>query len=243
MVQSESVVDVLGRLTEAQAEMPTVEKGKQAGFGRFSYKYADFDSIVRMVRPILHKHGLAFMQSVSGGDVEPCLTTRVFSVKGEYIEDTVAIPAMDVVRNSSGNASNNNLQRLGMAITYMKRYALCAMLGITSDEDVDAYTPPAQNTQSAQPSAQPKAQPSVQKKPLKGGDSTAEEQAKIRKLCAAEYGDGVKVFSNEEVRAYLATRTERTAAELIKVLTEQIGVRTQPPVPDAIVPSSSEIPF
>lgn len=130
MTQSENITELLAALAEAQFEFPTMPKSSKA----YGYNYTDLDTIVQMTKPILHKHGLAYIQSVGGGGERVTLTTRLFHKSGQYIEDTAAIPEIT-------GAKNNAAQLLGMGITYMRRYALCAMLGITSDEDVDANVP------------------------------------------------------------------------------------------------------
>lgn len=64
MIQSENIVDVLGALVEVQNELPTFPKNKKA----FNYKYTELDTIVSGIKPVMHKYGLAFMQSVAGGE-------------------------------------------------------------------------------------------------------------------------------------------------------------------------------
>ena len=56
---------------------------------------------------------------------------------GQWItSDWLPIPA------PPGNRLTNVAQEMGMAVTYAKRYALCAFLGLsTADEDTDAATP------------------------------------------------------------------------------------------------------
>ena len=128
MKQSESVKALLESFAKAQAKFPTLPKDK-SGYG---YKYTDLDTVISTVRPILAENGLGFMQTLGALESgKSAITTRVFNTAGEWIEDTGPLP--DVAM-----AKTNAAQNLGAAITYMKRYALCAMLGMSSDEDVDA---------------------------------------------------------------------------------------------------------
>ena len=146
MTQSENITELMASLAEVQFELPTLPKSSQA----YGYKYTDLDTIVKTIKPILHKHNVGYTQSVGATtDGRPTLTTRVFNNKGQYIEDTTVLPVIS-------GTKNNNAQTLGMSITYMRRYALCAMLGITSDEDVDANTVTQQAPQKA---PEPKTQP------------------------------------------------------------------------------------
>src|SRR5690606_30331183 len=74
-------------------------------------------------RPVLKKHGLAFSQFVDDGG----LTTILLHESGEWIE----------ARTSFDGISYSTAQELGSAITYLRRYALTAALGIAADEDDD----------------------------------------------------------------------------------------------------------
>lgn len=208
MIQSENINELLAALADVQSELPTMPKSKQA----YGYKYTDLDTITQTIKPILSRHGIGYMQSVGGlAENGLTLTTRIFNRKGEYIEDTAAIPAIT-------STKNNAAQTLGMGITYMRRYALCAMLGITSDEDVDANTEQPQGSQQKptppKQAARPK-QPAKAQFTPKGGESTPEEKARIKELCGAKYANGKNVFSLDEIKLYSSYRKDKTATELI----------------------------
>lgn len=130
MRQSESISKLLSGLMDVQREIPTMPKNAKA----YGYKYTDLDTITSVIKPILSRHNISYMQSVGMNEQgQNILTTRIFNRDGEYIEDSTILPIIQ-------GTKNNSAQTLGMAITYMRRYALCAMFGITSDEDVDANT-------------------------------------------------------------------------------------------------------
>ena len=228
MKQSENITELLAALEAVQAEMPTMPKNSQA----YGYKYTDLDTITQTIKPILHKHALAYMQSIgSTMQGQVTLTTRLFNSNGQYIEDTVALPVIT-------STKNNEAQTLGMSITYMRRYALCAMLGITSDEDVDANVekkgqpqkqPP---KQSLPPKAQavkdtfngevvePKQQPAKLAFEPKGGETTPAEKEKIAALLSSKGSDGRALFSKIEMKAYSDMRKDKTASELIDIIIE-----------------------
>ena len=112
-------------LAEFQQEVPVILKDT-TGYG---YKYADLPAILKVINPLLKKHGLGFYQSINGVSV----STIIFHVKtAEQIESSTAIP-QDVKLKGS-----NEFQVLGSAITYIRRYALSAMLGLITDKDTDA---------------------------------------------------------------------------------------------------------
>lgn len=223
MLQSESIAELLAALAEVQSELPTMPKSSQA----YGYKYTDLDTITQTIKPILSKHGIGYIQSVGGltGN-ELTLTTRIFNKKGEYIEDTAALPTIT-------STKNNAAQTLGMSITYMRRYALCAMLGITSDEDVDANingtaqpkesnktTPPKQEVRPKQPAR-------FDFKP-KGGETTPAEKKEIGGLLASKYTNGAPVFSKDEAKKYSAMRKDYTAREVIDAIKKELQTRLNP---------------
>ena len=111
-------------LAAFQQEVPIIHKGS-TGYG---YSYAGLPQILAIITPLLKKHGLAFTQLLK----ESGLETIVFHVEtGEKITSYVNIPA-DVTL-----AKMNKFQVLGSGITYMRRYALSAMLGLVTDKDTD----------------------------------------------------------------------------------------------------------
>lgn len=113
-------------LVGAIAEIPSIEKNAQA----YGYKYATLDDILTVVRPILKKHGLAIIQPLDGDD----LITMLMHKSGQHITHTASIASM------SGSKQMNELQAIGAAITYMRRYALSSILCISTDEDTDGAT-------------------------------------------------------------------------------------------------------
>lgn len=214
MKQSESIKTLLESMVKAQKEFVTLPKDK-SGYG---YKYTDLDTVITAVRPILAKNNMGFMQSLTmTEDNRPGITTRLFNSTGEWIEDTIALPDIAM-------AKTNAAQNLGAAITYMKRYALSAILGISSDEDTDAATP--------QPQSQPQRQeqkPAPQSKgpELAGGPDTKEEHDQINELLKSKYPDGLPMFTDINGTQVSAWRKERTAAQVIESLKTAEQTRTE----------------
>lgn len=128
-------------LINAQSEIGTLPKDKQ-GYG---YKYTDFDTVIKTVKPILKKNKLGFcqlLQTTENG--KSGITTILFHESGESVQAWFELPAVVV-----GKA--NNAQNVGASISYIKRYALCSILGCSSDEDTDgAIGQQAQNRPSQQ---------------------------------------------------------------------------------------------
>jgi hypothetical protein len=127
MNTSTEVSNLYKGLIEARSDIKSVPKNKQ-GYG---YKYATLDSIIDMLDDALPKHGLGYSQWVTMQNDKQALLTRVFHISGEWMEDVVEMTDTEL----SGKA--NATQQAGASITYYRRYALSAIFGIASDEDVD----------------------------------------------------------------------------------------------------------
>lgn len=101
----------------------------------FKAKYATYDAIIGAVRPILADHGLAITQTPSNAyddegkpDPRAIITTTLVHISGETMDlGTIAVPAK----------KTNDPQAFGSAMTYAKRYALCAALCIPTGDDDD----------------------------------------------------------------------------------------------------------
>lgn len=112
-------------LAAFQQEVPTIHKGTQ-GYG---YTFADLPSIFEVINPLLKKHGLGFTQLICGQSVK---TVVFHSESGELVECATDIPQGVNLKGM------NEFQVLGSAITYIRRYALSAALGLVTDKDTDA---------------------------------------------------------------------------------------------------------
>jgi hypothetical protein len=119
---SESVDKLVAALVSANANGLS-NVGKDARNPHFGNKYATLAAIVEAVAPALHKAGLAVVQLVTGpGRVK----TVLCHTSGQYISAEVELPPV-----------KGDPQAAGSAITYARRYALPAILGIATDEDDD----------------------------------------------------------------------------------------------------------
>ena len=209
MKQSENCKTLFAAVLKAQGDFKTLPKDKQ-GYG---YKYTDLDTVISYLRPILDKYGIGFMQTLTTIEGKSGLTTRLFNAEGEWIEDTTFLPEVQL-------KGTNPAQNMGAAITYMKRYALCAILGISSDEDTDAVV---ENKPAPKPQAKPQ---DALKFKLKGGEDTPEEHEKIKALLDTKDKDGKLIFEKEQTEV-IRWRHERTAAEVIDYLEKEKAKRTE----------------
>lgn len=113
-------------LAAFQAELPKVSKNHTADMGaRGKYKYADLKDVSEVVFPVLAKHGLAFTSMPDFTDSGVFVLHYLLTHKaGASFEGCYPLP-------------NGKPQEIGSAITYARRYALCAITGVVSDDDDD----------------------------------------------------------------------------------------------------------
>lgn len=126
MIISETTSKLFGALIKARTEIETVVKDKD-GYG---YKYATLDNVISMLKGVLPKYGLGFAQfpeSVNGKDG---VTTIVMHESGEYMSARYEMEATEM-------KGTNLTQQKGASITYTRRYALCSIFGIPTEEDTD----------------------------------------------------------------------------------------------------------
>ena len=136
MRTSEAIGQLAAALANAQGEFENPERnrtvrvatkpkdGKPAG--SYTFDYATFDAILAQTRPILAKHGLAVVQAVSTSGRTVTVTTRLLHSSGEWLEESM-----------SGEADSADLQAIGSATTYLKRYSYTGLLSIAAEEDDD----------------------------------------------------------------------------------------------------------
>lgn len=132
MKTSESIDKVASALHAAQNEFVNIAKTKE-GYG---YKYVDYADILEMAKPILHKHGLVITQFPVGSAGNVGITSMLAHESGQYIMQDFIMP----IPNMKGM---NDAQSAGAVITYARRYALSAIIGIAADADTDASSGPA----------------------------------------------------------------------------------------------------
>jgi len=108
------------RLIALQAELPAITKDTVNPF--YKSKYATLEAIQQTIQPLLAKHGLGYMFTT----VESGLNCTVFDTDNNTID--FVYPAK----------LEGKPQDIGSAISYAKRYALSAVLGlIVAGEDDD----------------------------------------------------------------------------------------------------------
>jgi len=127
MNKSESIVEISKALAKFQGEVKQPLKDADNPF--FKSKYVPLENVVEAISSIAPNHGLSFVQwALNDENGRVGVATMLMHDSGEFIEfDPVFI-----------NAEKQTPQGAGSLITYLKRYSLSAVFGITSDQDDDA---------------------------------------------------------------------------------------------------------
>src|SRR5690625_3837584 len=126
MKKSESITAISKAMVQFQKEVKQPFKDADNPF--FKSKYVPLESVVEAITDIAPKHGLSFMQWALNDEYGRVgVATLLTHESGEYIEfDPVFM-----------KADKETAQGAGALITYLKRYTLSAIFGITSDQDDD----------------------------------------------------------------------------------------------------------
>ena len=150
MKHSESIAALAGALAKAQLQIEPASKN--ATNPHFRSHYADLASIWDACRGPLNTNGLSIVQFPCDGDVgRTGLCTMLLHSSGEWISEVVTT-----------RSQKDDPQGLGSALTYLRRYALAAVVGVTATEDDDgnAASTPA-NARVAAPAPRPYIPPPV----------------------------------------------------------------------------------
>lgn len=150
-------------LLEAQKLIKNAEKDGSNTFFKKDGKnsrYASLESVLHAVKEIANSVGIAIVQTC-GKDAEGHFVgTRIIHESGEELESKVYLVI---------EPNKQNMQGLGSAITYGRRYSLAAMFAIgQDDDDGNASSAPEKQTQQQRPPAtKDKPKPSGAPSPIK----------------------------------------------------------------------------
>jgi hypothetical protein len=126
--QSDSLTSLIPALLKAQSKLEIAEKSKKTGGAGRSWKYADWPTIVEASRKALSDQKLCVSQRIiMNDDSQMILSTTLFHESGEYLDSRMPLWV----------APTASAQDIGSRMTYFKRYAYMALIGIVTDEEDD----------------------------------------------------------------------------------------------------------
>jgi len=164
-------------LSKAQAKITAVVAAETAKVvtkkgANYQYKYAHLSAVLEVCRVPLSENGLAVVQAPQAGGGVVVVTTMILHSSGQFISSDLALRPAEYTP-----------QAIGSAITYARRYALSAMVGVApEDDDGKAAQPKTTESAARKPKESlPPADPAVARKKL----STAPDLATLEKWDAA----------------------------------------------------------
>ena len=122
------------KLLEFQKRVSSISKDSVNPF--FKSKYFDVNTVIDTIKPILNEVGLVITQGLDNANGRSILVTRVMDD-----EKCLAISEMLIPEQV-------DVQKLGAAITYCRRYALVSLLLLQGEEDDDGEATKSKKTTS-----------------------------------------------------------------------------------------------
>ena len=109
-------------LVAAQSSMDAVRKN--ANNPHFKSKYADLGAVIDATFPALHANGFAVFQPAGSDDFGPYVDTILAHESGHQFTSRVHL-----------KIGKQDMQGVGSAHTYARRYGLMAMCGVAPEDD------------------------------------------------------------------------------------------------------------
>lgn len=127
MIKSDSICNLVAALVKAKKEFETVVRGNENPFfskGERKAKYADLATVIEATDKALLENGLAVSQFPYSELDRIGVTTILLHTSGEFLQDEFSLPL-----------SKQDAQTGVGAITYARRAALKAVLGVAEEDD------------------------------------------------------------------------------------------------------------
>lgn len=121
MNTSESINEIAAAMAQAQSEIQNPTKDQTNP--HFKNRYADLAGGLSTIRPTLAKYGLSVVQLTHADGDMITLHTRIMHSSGQWLEATYPVCRL------------GKHQEMGSALTYARRYALFAAVGVAGDDD------------------------------------------------------------------------------------------------------------
>lgn len=172
--RSEQINELNAAMAKAQGEIgPAL---KESVNPHFKQRYADFNSVWNACRGALSKNGLAVYQRVMPKEGAFLLETMLAHTSGQWISSFFPIVPQ-----------KNDSQGFGSALTYMKRYALASLVGVSADVDDDAESAVGRGPNRVVKNESPRISP-----------KELEELTSVLIDCGAKYKDNVLKYLKKE---------------------------------------------
>lgn len=119
-------------LSAAQAEYAPLAKNRKVTIktrtgGSYDFRYADLEAVFSSTRPALTKQGISFVQTIQPANGRSALVTMIAHKDGGTLVSTIEF----------NMPSGGDIKDFGAHLTYLRRYAATALLGVAADDDLD----------------------------------------------------------------------------------------------------------
>ena len=113
---------IYSKLLELQKEVGEISRDKENPF--FKSNYFDINGLLAELKPLFNQHGLVVIQPLVATLGHNSLETHVIEVEtGEVLKSSISIP------------DTSDPQKLGSAITYLRRYSLQSLFLLQAQDD------------------------------------------------------------------------------------------------------------
>jgi len=181
MQKSESIAELAGALAKAQGEMAAAKKDSTNPF--YHSRYADLAQIVEAIRKPLSDNGLAISQLVQPDAEAAVIETILMHQSGEWLSSIIQLKPV-----------KTDPQGIGSALTYARRYALGAIVGLATEEDDDAESAMGRDGLKSEPK-EPKPKPTkVSSAPQKTPPGASSGASAYNKPPEANFTEQLRTF-------------------------------------------------
>lgn len=171
--------DAIKALVKAQTEMGAVTKN--ANNPHLGKKYADLGNVLAACQSALHANGFAIMQPCGKDEFGAYVDTVLAHESGESLSSRVYLVI-----------GKNDMQGVGSAITYARRYGLLGMTGLAPEDDDGEATKAPKPAQRQEVVDTPKPEAKRDPKAIADGIIAAFGKAQTTKDLLAVAADGTK---------------------------------------------------
>lgn len=206
---AEQMSALYAALAAAQAEYAPLPKNRKVTIktkagGSYEFRYADLEAVFSSTRPALTKHGVSFVQTIQPSNGRSSLVTMLAHKEGGTLASTIEF----------NMPTGGDIKDFGAHITYLRRYAATALLGVAADDDLDENGEPAGEGDSAplaKAQSAPAPDPEPTGKPIYDDASLKEMLPQWRELVVS----GKK--TPERIISTVSSRNTLTEAQMAQI--------------------------
>jgi hypothetical protein len=212
--------DFFEALSNFQFTMPLIHRSAKASFptkggNLMQYSFATLDDVVKGIKDNLKDTGLSYRFQMQQDNHSVAIKCIIAHSGGHQETCTMTMPI-------DGSGNKNDLQRVASTVTYLKRYALCAALGIATSDDIDdaqSYGAMQQQQQQQQ------SKPPEKKTSHKNYHRLVEEMIKEKSKTIEGYEEKILQWISQQVEREIQCISELTVSEIKKTYNNLIKTK------------------